>query len=94
MEEMTQKIMDKGKAMIYRTRPVKFSKRKKFPIKPHASEIAFRTISLGRSVSILTRARSHIPQQSLTISDLRYRPRCHLCPQVVGHHWQESLAMG
>lgn len=56
MEEATQKMMDKGSAMMYRTRPVKFSKRKKFPIKPHASEIAFRTISLGRSVSIVTRA--------------------------------------
>lgn len=61
MEEATQKMMDKGSAMMYRTRPVKFSKRKKFPINPHASEIAFRTISLGsRSVSIVTHALPHI----------------------------------
>lgn len=53
MEETTQKMMDKGRATMYRTRPVKFNKRKKFPMNPHARDNAFKTISLATSISIV-----------------------------------------
>lgn len=42
------KTMDSGRATMYRILPVKLARRKKFPVKPHASEMALRTISLGK----------------------------------------------
>lgn len=52
-EDKIQKTMDSGKATIYRTRPVKFNNRKKFPVNPHASDIALHIISLAQRSSTL-----------------------------------------
>lgn len=44
-DEKIQKIMDRGSATIYRTRPVKFNNNKKFPVKPQARDTALEMIS-------------------------------------------------
>jgi hypothetical protein len=41
-----QKMIDIGSAIMYLTLLTKFMRRKKFPMKPHASETAFSAISL------------------------------------------------
>jgi hypothetical protein len=51
-EERIQKMTDRGRAMIYLTRPVKFKRRKRLPVKPQARDRAFRTISLSWGVHV------------------------------------------
>jgi hypothetical protein len=43
----SHKMIETGRAMIYRTPRVKLKNMKRFPTKPQASETALRTISLG-----------------------------------------------
>ncbi len=50
-EARYQKMMDSGRATMYRTRPVKFNNKKIFPVKPQAKEQALRMISLWREQS-------------------------------------------
>jgi len=45
-EDRIQQRMDRGSAMMYRTRPVKFKRRKMFPAKPQAMDIEFQRSSL------------------------------------------------
>jgi hypothetical protein len=43
-----QNIIDIGREIMYLTRFVKLQSRKKFPIKPHAKDIAFSMSSLAQ----------------------------------------------
>ena len=49
MDAMSQKTHDRGRATMYRTLPVKLTRRKKFPTNPKTKEMILKTTSLNKA---------------------------------------------